>query len=139
MLMIAAHSDRTGERRRHLAGTLLTTAIGFAATAAVLRSPVLAAVALSLVAIGIAGAFGPFWGLATASLTGSAAAGSIALISSIGQVGAPVGSWLVGSVRDATGSFAAALLSFAVLAGIAALFVARLTPAASTAGSATAR
>jgi MFS transporter, ACS family, tartrate transporter len=139
MLVIAAHSDRTGERRRHLAGTLWTTAIGFAATAAVLRSPVLAAVALSLVAIGIAGAFGPFWGLATASLTGSAAAGSIALISSIGQVGAPVGSLLVGSVRDATGSFAAALLSFAALAAIVALFVARLTPAGSAAGSAAAR
>ncbi|HEY6175481.1 MAG TPA: MFS transporter [Kofleriaceae bacterium] len=30
MLAIAAHSDRTGERRRHLAGTMLTTAIGFA-------------------------------------------------------------------------------------------------------------
>jgi MFS transporter, ACS family, tartrate transporter len=138
MLVIAAQSDRTGERRRYLAGTLLTTAIGFAATAAVLRSPVLAAVALSLVAIGIAGAFGPFWGLATASFTGSRAAGSIALISSIGQVGAPVGSWLVGSVRDATGSFAAALLSFAGLAAISALVV-RLTPPASPAGSAAAR
>ena len=139
MLVIAAHSDRTGERRRHLAGTMLTTAIGFGATAAVLRSPVLAAIALSLVAIGIAGAFGPFWGLATASFTGTAAAGSIALISSIGQVGAPVGSLLVGYVRDATGSFAAALLSFAALAAIAALLVARLTPAASAAGSAAAR
>ncbi len=137
MLLIAAHSDRTGERRRYLTGTLLTTAIGFAATAAVLRSPVLAAIALSLVAIGIAGAFGPFWGLATASITGSAAA-SIALISSIGQVGAPVGSWLVGRVRDVTGSFTGALLGFAALATIAALVV-RLTPAESTAGSATAR
>ena len=138
MLVIAAHSDRTGERRRHLAGTMLTTAIGFGATAAVLRSPVLAAAALSLVAIGIAGAFGPFWGLATASFTGPRAAGSIALISSIGQVGAPVGSWLVGHVRDVTGSFTAALLSFAALATIGALLV-RLTPVGSPAGSATAR
>lgn len=138
MLVIAAHSDRTGERRRHLAGTLLTAAVGFAATAAVLRSPVLAAVALSLVAIGIAGAFGPFWGLATASFTGPAAAGSIALISSIGQVGAPVGSLLAGRVRDVTGSFAAALLGFAALATIGALAT-RLTPAASPGGSATAR
>jgi ACS family tartrate transporter-like MFS transporter len=137
MLVIAAHSDRTGERRHHLAGTLLTTAIGFAATAAVLRSPVLAAIALSFVAIGIAGAFGPFWGLATASITGSTAA-SIALISSIGQVGAPVGSWLVGHVRDATGSFTGALLGFAALATIAALVVG-LRPVGSPAGSATAR
>ncbi len=138
MLLIAAHSDRTGERRRPLRGTLVTAAIGFAATAAVLRSPLLAAVALSLVAIGIAGAFGPFWGLATASFTGSAAAGSIALVSSIGQLGAPVGSVLAGRVRDITGSFTVALLIFAALATIAALSV-RLTPAASSGGSATAR
>ena len=137
MLLIAAHSDRTGERRRHLAGALVTTAIGFAATAVVTRSPVLAALALSFVAIGIAGAFGPFWGLATVSITGSAAA-SIALISSIGQVGALVGSWLVGHVRDVTGNFTAALLGFAALATIAAL-VARLTPAVSPGGSAAAR
>ena len=138
MLVIAAHSDRTGERRRHLAGTMLTTAIGFAATAAVLRSPLLAALALSLVAIGIAGAFGPFWGLATAAFTGSAAASSIALISSIGQLGAPLGSLLVGRVRDLTGSFTAALLSLAILATIGA-FLVRLTPAGSPGGSATAR
>ena len=138
MLLIAAHSDRTGERHRHLRGTLFTAATGFAATAAVVHSPVLAAIALSLVAIGIAGAFGPFWGLATASFTGTAAAGTIALISSIGQVGAPVGSVLVGYVRDVTGGFTIALLIFAALAGIGALSVG-LTPAASSAGSATAR
>ena len=137
MLVIAAHSDRTGERRRHLAGTLLTTGIGFAVTAAVLRSPVLAAIALSLVAIGIAGAFGPFWGLATDSITGSAAA-SIALISSIGQAGALVGSSLFGRLRDVTGSFTVALIGCAALATIAALGVG-LRPVASTAGSATAR
>lgn len=138
MLAIAAHSDRTGERRRHLAGTLLTAAVGFAATAAVVRSPVLAAVALSLVAIGIAGAFGPFWGLATASFTGSAAAGGIALISSIGQLGAPLGSLLVGRVRDLTGSFTVALLSFAILATIGAVLV-RLMRAGSPDGSAASR
>ena len=138
MLLIAAHSDRTGERRRHLAGTLLTSGVGFAATAAVLRSPVLAAVALSLVAIGIAGAFGPFWGLATASFTSTAAAGSIALVSSIGQVGAVVGSTLFGRVRDVTGGFTVALLGCAALATIAALAVG-LRPGASSAGSATAR
>ena len=138
MLLIASHSDRTGERRRHLRGTLLTSGVGFVATAAVLRSPVLAAVALSLVAIGIAGAFGPFWGLATASFTGARAAGSIALVSSIGQIGAPVGSVLVGYGRDVTGGFAIALFGFAALATIGALGV-RLTPAGSSAGSATAR
>lgn len=138
MLGIAAHSDRTGERRGHLVATMLTAGVGFAVTAAVLRSPLLAALALSLVAIGIAGAFGPFWGLATASFTGPTVAGSIALISSIGQLGAPLGSILVGRVRDLTGGFTAALLCFAMLATIGA-FLVRLTPAGSSGGSATAR
>ena len=138
MLLIAAHSDRTGERRRYLVGTMLSTALGFAATAAVLHSPVLAAIALSLVAVGIAGAFGPFWGLATASLSGARAAGGIALISSIGQLGAPLGSVLVGRVRDVTGSFTAALFSLAALATIGALY-ARVTPVGSSGGSAAAR
>ncbi|HEY6175480.1 MAG TPA: hypothetical protein VIX73_13575 [Kofleriaceae bacterium] len=93
---------------------------------------------MSLVASGIAGAFGPFWGLATAAFAGARAAGSIALISSIGQVGAPIGSLLVGYVRDVTGSFAAALVSFAALATFAALLT-RLTPAGSIGGSAAAR
>ena len=89
------------------------------ATAVLVQSPGLATVGLVFVAIGIAGSFGPFWGLATATLGGSAA--EIALISSIGQVGAPAGSYLAGRVRDATGGFGIALLAFAALAVLAAV------------------
>ena len=88
MVWIAAHSDYTGERRRHVALPCLVTAAGFAATAAALQAPLLATVALTLVAIGIAGSFGPFWGLATTSLSGPASAGGIALVNSIGNIGA---------------------------------------------------
>lgn len=129
MVWIAAHSDRTGERRRHVALPCLVTAAGFAATAAALPVPLLATVALTLVAIGIAGSFGPFWGLATASLSGPASAGGIALISAIGNIGGFAGPYVVGLLKDATGSFAAVLLVFGGLAAAAGVLALRFRPA----------
>jgi ACS family tartrate transporter-like MFS transporter len=126
MVRIAAHSDRTGERRLHVAVPTFVTAVGFAATAATLRAPLLATAALTLVAIGIAGSFGPFWGLATSTLGASAAAGGIALVNAIGNIGGFAGPYVVGVVKDATGSFAGSLLTFAALAGIAGLLALRL-------------
>jgi ACS family tartrate transporter-like MFS transporter len=129
MVRIAAHSDRTGERRLHVAVPTFVTAVGFAATAATLHAPLLATAALTLVAIGIAGSFGPFWGLATSTLGASAAAGGIALVNAIGNIGGFAGPYVVGLVKDATGSFAGSLLTFAGLAGIAGLLALRLRPA----------
>lgn len=129
MVWIAAHSDRTAERRRHIALPCFLTAAGFAATAAVLREPLLATATLALVAIGIAGSFGPFWGLATTSLSGPASAGGIALVSSIGNIGGFAGPYVVGLLKDATGSFTAVLVVFGGLAAAAGLLALRLRPA----------
>lgn len=115
MVAIAAHSDRSGERHAHVAFSLVAGALGFAATAAVLDSPLLATAALSLAAIGFTGALGPFWTLPTSFLSGAAAAGGIALINSLGNVAGFAGPYLVGVVKDATGGFAGALLTFALL------------------------
>ncbi len=126
MVLIAAHSDRTAERHRHIAVPSLIAGAGFVATAAVLHSPLLATAALTVVAIGLAGAYGPFWGLATAALGSTTAAGGIALINSVGNLGGFAGPYVVGLVKDATGSFAGALVTFAGLAVAAALFALRL-------------
>ena len=126
MLLVATHSDRTGERHRHVAIPSVVAAAGFVATAAVLHSPLLATAALTVVAIGLAGTYGPFWGLATAALGSTAAAGGIALINSVGNLGGFAGPYIVGLVKDATGSFAGALVTFAGLAIAAALFALRL-------------
>jgi ACS family tartrate transporter-like MFS transporter len=115
MVAIAAHSDRSGERHAHVALPLVAGALGFAATAAVLDSPLAATAALSLAAIGFTGALGPFWALPTSFLSGAAAAGGIALINSLGNVAGFAGPYLVGVVKDATGGFAGALITFAVL------------------------
>jgi ACS family tartrate transporter-like MFS transporter len=63
-----------------------------------------------------------FWTLPTAFLTGSAAAGGIALISSIGNLGGFVGPYAIGWIKDATGATTLGLVALAacfIMAGIA--------------------
>lgn len=59
---------------------------------------------------------GPFWALATASLSGAAAAGGIALINSLGNTGGFVGPYLMGWFKQMTEGYSAGLI---VVAGIA--------------------
>ena len=123
LVVIGSHSDRTGERHWHVAGPLLIGAIGFVLTVLAPPTPAFALATLSIAAFGIWGALGPFWTLPTAFLRGSAAAGGIALVNSIGNFGGFVGPYLVGWIRDATGGFTAGLLTLAAVlvigAGIA--------------------
>ena len=109
MVLIGARSDRTGERRWHVAVPALVGAAGFAAAASVPPSVALSLTALSVAALGIWGALGPFWSLPTAFLRGRAAAGGVALVNAVGNIGGFVGPTLVGYARDATGSFATGL------------------------------
>ena len=109
MVVVGAHSDRTGERRWHVAAPALVGALGFAAAASVPPSVALSLTALSVAALGIWGAMGPFWALPTAFLRGRAAAGGVALVNAVGNIGGFVGPTLVGYAREATGSFATGL------------------------------
>ena len=72
--------------------------------AAYLSSPALAGLALILCAMATSSALPTFWTLPTAFLTGSAAAGGIALINSIGNLGGFVGPYAIGWIKDATGA-----------------------------------
>ena len=74
----------------------------------------------SLVAIGlgfvaICAALPTFWTLPAAILTGTAAAGGIALINSIGNIGGFVGPYLLGQVKESTGNYALALWILAAI------------------------
>ncbi len=115
MVAIAAHSDRTRERHGHVAIPLAAGALGFALAAAALDSPLVATAALSLAAIGFTGALGPFWALPASFLSGTAAAAGIALINSLGNIAGFASPYVVGAVKDATGGFAGALMTFAIL------------------------
>ena len=114
MVAIGAHSDRTGERFAHIAGSLLIGAIGFTASAH-LTSPIPGLIALTIAAVGDLGGRGPFWALPGRFLAGNASAGGIALINTFGALGGFVGPSLVGFVKNATGSFQGGLTLLASL------------------------
>jgi ACS family tartrate transporter-like MFS transporter len=132
MVVVGAHSDRSGERRWHIALPALVGAVGFAASAG-FEHPVLALASLSLAALGIWSALGPFWTLPTAFLSGTAAAGGIAFVNSIGNLGGFAGPWALGLLKEATGSFAPGLLLLALSLVVVAALALRLPRAASPA------
>jgi ACS family tartrate transporter-like MFS transporter len=115
MVLIGRSSDRHGERLLHIAIPSAIGAAGFIASA-YLVSPVPAMIALTVAAVGDLSTRGPFWALPTKFLTGSAAAGGIALINTVASLGGFVGSSAVGFIRQWTGGgFAGGLLFLAVL------------------------
>jgi ACS family tartrate transporter-like MFS transporter len=123
MMAVGAHSDRTGERRWHVAGPAFMCALGLALSAWLDR-PVAALAALSLAAAGVSSALGPFWSVPPTFLAGTAAAGGIALVNSVGNLGGFVGPSLIGLAKDATGGFAGGLLALSgalVVGGLLAL------------------
>ncbi len=67
--------------------------------------------------------FAVFWTLPTAWLSGTAAAGGIALINSIGNLAGFGGPYLIGWVKDATGSTSNGLLVLSLLPFVAGLLV----------------
>ncbi|MBF0564088.1 MAG: MFS transporter [Nitrospirae bacterium] len=99
MVVIGARSDSRQQRRPFLAGSLAIGATGFVLSA-FLHNPVLELAALSMAAVGVWGMFGPFWSLPASFLRGSAAAGGIALINSVGNLGGFAGPYLVGVIKE---------------------------------------
>ncbi len=108
MLIIGYHSDRTGERRWHVAVAAFAAAAGFGFSA-YLQNPYMALIALMVALVGLKSAMGPFWALSTTFLSGTAVAGGIALINSVGNLGGFVGPTLVGIVNDRTGKISISL------------------------------
>jgi len=114
MVLAGRHSDRTGERRWHVAAGAVVSAIGLLATTVAVGMTA-SVTALSIAMIGLAAIFGPFWALAAGVARGLGAAAAIALINSVGNTGGFVGPYLLGAISDATHSFAAGLLVIAAL------------------------
>jgi D-galactonate transporter len=113
MVLIGRHSDRTSERRWHVALPAMAGAAAFAMSA-VPGIPAFAGLAaLGVATIGIMGSTVCFWALPTAILSGTAAAAGIAWINSIGNLAGYVSPFVVGKIRDATGSMSGALLVLA--------------------------
>ncbi len=125
MVIVGWSSDKTGERRWHIAGCLGLAAIGFG-WAGITHSFIAALLAMILAAMGYWGIMGPFWALPTRVLGGQAAAGGVAIITMIGGVGGFLGPFLTGKLKDMTHSFAGGLYTVAGLALLGAVLCALL-------------
>jgi ACS family tartrate transporter-like MFS transporter len=132
MLVVPLHSDRTRERRHHMA------AAGALAGAGMLllgtpHSPFLSLVLFSAVAIGAYSFLPIFFSVPSEFLTGFSAAAGIALVTSVANLGGFVGPYTVGLIRQKTGSFYSGLIcagvSFLVSASLALVLPKRALPA----------
>jgi len=121
MVMVSRNSDRTGERRYHVAIPAVAAAIALF-TVGPVRSPMFSIALLTIMAAGIYSFLGPFWALPSQFLTGYAAASGIALINSVGNLGGFVGPYMIGSLTRWTGSMSWGL----VFAGVSLLAAAVL-------------
>lgn len=109
MLINGAWSDYTGRYRLHVAAPAILAAAGWSLVA-LAPSPAWALAGMCLAYMGMMSMLPPFWSLPTSFLSGAAAAGGIALINSLGNVGGLLGPWTVGSIRQETGSHFCGLL-----------------------------
>ena len=109
-LVFGWSSDRTHERLWHTVVPMVCGAIGLCAAVWSRGSLTLTVMAFMLAAAGLKAYLPSFWSLPSIFLTGSAAAGSIGMINSIGNLGGFLGPFLVGSVEAMTGSFESGLL-----------------------------
>lgn len=122
MFLWGRRSDRAQERVWHIVLPLFLIAAALAASAYA-GSLTLTMLALIVAAIGGFAAFGLFWTLPTGLLTGIAAAGGIALINSIGSLAGFGGPYLIGWIKEMTGSAVNGLLVLGALPALAAVIV----------------
>jgi len=123
MILWGRHSDRTGERPRHVAIAYSVGAAGLIATG-LMTDPVMTMTMLVVASIGQSSTGPTFWSLPTAMLSGTAAAGGIALINALGNLGGFFGPYLFGLIKDATGgSFTFGLIALALGPIMSALIV----------------
>jgi ACS family tartrate transporter-like MFS transporter len=110
---------------------MLIGAAGFVLTVLAPSTAAMSLFTLSIAAFGIWGTLGPYWTLPPALLRGTAAAGGIALVNSIGNMGGFVGPFVVGWVKDFTGGFTSGLLLLAAVLVFGAVVILRVkVPAA---------
>jgi ACS family tartrate transporter-like MFS transporter len=114
MILITAHSDRKGERRWHTALCAGLAMTGLILTVLSGKTTMLVWTSLAICHLGQRTVQAVFWSIPPIFLGGAAAAAGIAFINSLGNLGGQLGPWMMGRLKDLTGSYNTGLL---VLAG----------------------
>ncbi|PLZ00153.1 MFS transporter [Burkholderia sp. WAC0059] len=114
-VLIARHSDRTGERRWHFAATAFAGAAGLALSTIPHLPLVAALLLLSVGAVGVSATLPVFWTLPGAFIAPSLVAGGLAFVNSIGVTSGIVSPYVLGLLKQATGSLTPGLYFLAVV------------------------
>jgi ACS family tartrate transporter-like MFS transporter len=117
MLVWAAHVDRSGQKIVNLTLGFLLATIGFLLSV-VWTDLVPALIGLTIALVGVTSARAIFWTVPTSFLAGRGAAGGLAFISTIGSLGGFAGPFMVGWIKQDTGSFILGLLALAAVLAI---------------------
>lgn len=128
MVLWSRHSDRHGERSLHLFAASVLGAVGLALSAVFADAPLIAVGAITLGATGTLAVLPLFWTRPAALLGGAAAAGAIAFINAVGNVGGFVGPYVMGWLKESTGGFTGGLLAAAggvLMTGILSMLLSR--------------
>ena len=120
---VAHRSDRTGERRWHVATCAAVCAVAWFLLPSFADQPWVSLFLLAVACSGAFGATGPFWTMPSGFLAGTAAAGGIALVSSLGAIFAILSPTIVGWATDQTGSLAAGQYYYGTLFLLAAIIL----------------
>ncbi|WP_205956902.1 MFS transporter [Pantoea stewartii] len=123
MLFWAQRANASRHRIRWISAALVIAAVALGCSA-LIDEPVLKMLALCFTVSGILAFQASFWALPSGFLTGSAAAGGLAMIVSIGNLGGFVGPSLIGYVRQTSGGFMWALLAVSAVLLLGAFCVA---------------
>jgi ACS family tartrate transporter-like MFS transporter len=122
MILWGLSSDRTGERVWHnalpLAWMVVAMVLTFFAHSLWTIIPL-----LTLVAAGTYASKGPFWALSSEWLGAGAAAAGLAQINALGNLASFFFNYMIGWIKDETGSYPAALMPIAIVATIGVICV----------------
>jgi MFS transporter, ACS family, tartrate transporter len=114
MFVWARLATRSSNRIPYVVGALMLAAASLAASTT-FSSPILKMIALTITVSSILSFQATFWAIPSGFLTGRAAAGGIALIVSIGNLGGFAGPSLIGLIKEATHGFTIPLLTVAAI------------------------
>ncbi len=129
MILCGRSADLRNERRWHLVVPMLMGAMGLLIAVNFAANPAIAILGLSIATMGALTGLPMFWPMPTALLSASAAVAGLAIINSVGQMAGFLSPYLVGFIKDQTGSTDAALYSLAALIVLGSLVALRVTRA----------
>jgi MFS transporter, ACS family, tartrate transporter len=122
-IFVGWNSDRTGERTFHAALPILIGAAALFLAPASQGNKVLTVFLFTMAMLGLKAYLPAFWALPNQFLSASAAAASIGMINSFGNLGGAVGPSMLGKVKENTGSYAIGLWILATSMTISACII----------------